>query len=197
MCFFSFFRIKGLYCFYGLFSFCFWGGVVGLFCWYGSWSFVVLLWVAAGWNGWYSSAKRISCFVGILLLCASIAEIYLPSQIMRKWPAGGCCFAKGRTGVYWFENIFYSGGFSICAYCVGAIFFVYGFGFCFFLFVVGRVVVCSGAAGRGRCMKKKRRGRVSPALEGAATYSPACAVPSAWSGLTSLFGMGRGGALML
>ena len=58
-------------------------------------------------------------------------------------------------------------------------FFVYGFGFCFFLFVVGRVVVCSGAAGRDRCMKKKRRGRVSPALEGAATYSPACAVPSA------------------
>lgn len=39
--------------------------------------------------------------------------------------------------------------------------------------------VCSGAAGRDRCMKKKRRGRVSPALEGAATYSPACAVPSA------------------
>ena len=39
--------------------------------------------------------------------------------------------------------------------------------------------VCSGAAGRGRGMKKKRRGRVSPALEGAATYSPACAVPSA------------------
>ena len=27
----------------------------------------------------------------------------------------------------------------------------------------------------------------------AATYSPACAVPSARSGLTSLFGMGRGG----
>ena len=50
--------------------------------------------------------------------------------------------------------MFYSGGFSICAYCVGAIFFVYGFGFCFFLFVVGRVVVCSGAAGRSRCMKK-------------------------------------------
>lgn len=117
---------------------------MGLFCWYGSWSFVVLLWVAAGWNGWYSSAKRISCFVGILLFCASIAEIYLPSQIMRKWPAGGCCFAKGRTGVYWFENIFYSGGFSICAYCVGAIFFVYGFGFCFFLFVVGRVVCVRG-----------------------------------------------------
>ena len=33
-------------------------------------------------------------------------------------------------------------------------FFIYGFGFCFFLFVVGRVVVCSGTAGRDRCMKK-------------------------------------------
>ena len=29
--------------------------------------------------------------------------------------------------------------------------------------------------------------------KGAATYSPACAVPSARLGLTSLFGMGRGG----
>ena len=28
----------------------------------------------------------------------------------------------------------------------------------------------------------------------AATYSPTCAVPSAWRGLTSLFGMGRGGS---
>lgn len=27
----------------------------------------------------------------------------------------------------------------------------------------------------------------------AATYSPACAVPSAWRSLTALFGMGRGG----
>ena len=70
-------------------------------------------------------------------------------------------------------------GFLFVHTVCGAIFFVYGFGFCFFLFVVGRVVVCSGAAGRDRCMKKKRRGRVSPALEGAATYSPACAVPSA------------------
>ena len=70
-------------------------------------------------------------------------------------------------------------GFQFVHTVCGAIFFVYGFGFCFFLFVVGRVVVCSGAAGRDRCMKKKRRGRVSPALEGAATYSPACAVPSA------------------
>ena len=34
-------------------------------------------------------------------------------------------------------------------------------------------------------------------LNAAATYSPTCAVPSARSGLTSLFGMGRGGALTL
>ena len=32
---------------------------------------------------------------------------------------------------------------------------------------------------------------------GAVTYSPTFAVPSALSGLTSLFGMGRGGALTL
>ena len=31
----------------------------------------------------------------------------------------------------------------------------------------------------------------------AATYSPTNAVPSALTGLTSLFGMGRGGALSL
>ena len=30
-------------------------------------------------------------------------------------------------------------------------------------------------------------------MKTAATYSPTCAVPSALSGLTSLFGMGRGG----
>lgn len=38
--------------------------------------------------------------------------------------------------------------------------------------------------------------RLSP-VEGAVTYSPAFAVPSARRGLTSLFGMGRGGALAL
>ena len=38
--------------------------------------------------------------------------------------------------------------------------------------------------------------RLSP-VEGAVTYSPAFAVPSAWQGLTSLFGMGRGGTLAL
>ena len=36
-----------------------------------------------------------------------------------------------------------------------------------------------------------------PSSKGAITYSPAFAVPSAWQGLTSLFGMGRGGALAL
>ena len=34
-------------------------------------------------------------------------------------------------------------------------------------------------------------------LKSATTYSPTCAVPSALSGLTSLFGMGRGGTLTL
>ena len=52
--------------------------------------------------------------------------------------------------------------------------------------------------------KKKKRDplgiislkRLSP-VEGAVTYSPAFAVPSAWQGLTSLFGMERGGTLAL
>lgn len=136
--------------------------------------------MAAGWNGWYSSAKRISCLVGILLFCASFAEIYLPSQIMRKWPAGGGAVLQREGPVCIDLRIYFiREGFQFVHTVCGAIFFVYGFGFCFFLFVVGRVVVCSGTAGRDRCMKKKRRGRVSPALEGAATYSPACAVPSA------------------
>ena len=38
--------------------------------------------------------------------------------------------------------------------------------------------------------------RLSP-VEGAVTYSPAFAVPSAWQGLTSLFGMGRGGEMCI
>ena len=47
---------------------------------------------------------------------------------------------------------------------------------------------------------KKRESRRGFSLSGslsyklAATYSPTCAVPSAWRGLTSLFGMGRGGS---
>ena len=38
---------------------------------------------------------------------------------------------------------------------------------------------------------------VSALSEGAVTYFPTFAVSSAWQGLTSLFGMGRGGALTL
>ena len=34
-------------------------------------------------------------------------------------------------------------------------------------------------------------------VEGAVTYFPTFAVSSAWQGLTSLFGMGRGGSLAL
>ena len=40
---------------------------------------------------------------------------------------------------------------------------------------------------------KKAASVVLAALKGAVTYSPTFAVPSAWRGLTSLFGMGRGG----
>ena len=54
----------------------------------------------------------------------------------------------------------------------------------------------------GDGIKTKKRGQTSDIvlpslLNAAATYSPTCAVPSARSGLTSLFGMGRGGALTL
>ena len=42
--------------------------------------------------------------------------------------------------------------------------------------------------------KKAPLGLLQGALrKGAATYSPVLPVPSAWRGLTSLFGMGRGG----
>ena len=46
---------------------------------------------------------------------------------------------------------------------------------------------------RGRGKKKRLQGMLA-ASKGAVTYSPTFAVPSAWRGLTSLFGMGRGGA---
>ena len=43
-------------------------------------------------------------------------------------------------------------------------------------------------------IKKAPLGLLQGALrKGAATYSPGLPVPSAWRGLTSLFGMGRGG----
>ena len=46
--------------------------------------------------------------------------------------------------------------------------------------------------------KKRAPGTLVPgARKGAVTYSPAFAVPSARRGLTSLFGMGRGGAPVL
>ena len=62
----------------------------------------------------------------------------------------------------------------------------------------------AGTHGRGRpcgkhdgCRTKKKRPgrrRVPASRKVAASYSPACAVPSATAGLTSLFGMGRGGS---
>ena len=54
--------------------------------------------------------------------------------------------------------------------------------------------------GQGRGQKECRPGRLSsvrPASRAAVTCSPAFAVPSAPRGLTSLFGMGRGGAPVL
>ncbi len=45
--------------------------------------------------------------------------------------------------------------------------------------------------------KKKPDSFESGFVKVAITYSPAFAVPSALQGLTSLFGMGRGGALLL
>ena len=63
---------------------------------------------------------------------------------------------------------------------------------------------CVGASGSSpvsrvarscrRTGKKKRLQGMLAASKGAVTYSPTFAVPSAWRGLTSLFGMGRGGA---
>ena len=53
------------------------------------------------------------------------------------------------------------------------------------------IVARSWRTGRG---KKKRLQGMLAASKGAVTYSPTFAVPSAWRGLTSLFGMGRGGA---
>ena len=51
---------------------------------------------------------------------------------------------------------------------------------------------------RGLRRKKVKPGRrllaVRASPDGAVTYSPASAVPSARRGLTSLFGMGRGGS---
>ena len=58
-----------------------------------------------------------------------------------------------------------------------------------------------GAADGGKRTKKEPPGTLGepggPRLKTAATYSPTCAVPSAWAGLTSLFGMGRGGTPLL
>ena len=54
----------------------------------------------------------------------------------------------------------------------------------------------SAVVDRGSRMvtKKAPLGLLQGALrKGAATYSPGLPVPSAWRGLTSLFGMGRGG----
>ena len=50
------------------------------------------------------------------------------------------------------------------------------------------------AMGNKKVMAGCLGGDIRPSVKGAVTYSSAFAVPSAWRGLTSLFGMGRGGA---
>ena len=63
----------------------------------------------------------------------------------------------------------------------------------------GRQPALAGEGGAGRgAGHKKRAGAIASAItpahpKMAATYSPTFAVPSAQLGLTSLFGMGRGG----
>ena len=54
-------------------------------------------------------------------------------------------------------------------------------------------------AGRGGKIGKKKAPQFPEGLnlKSATTYSPTFAVPSALAGLTSLFGMGRGGTLPL
>ena len=64
----------------------------------------------------------------------------------------------------------------------------------------GRKREGQGGGGGRRGQKESRPGRLSsvrPASRAAVTCSPAFAVPSAPRGLTSLFGMGRGGAPVL
>ncbi len=55
----------------------------------------------------------------------------------------------------------------------------------------------AGCRGQGQKRKAPRRRVPSGGRKVAVTYSPAFAVPSARRGLTSLFGMGRGGAPVL
>ena len=62
-----------------------------------------------------------------------------------------------------------------------------------------RVAAALSAAGTRVCIQRAPGflSEVRGSEQGAVTYSPTFAVPSAWQGLTSLFGMGRGGALAL
>lgn len=97
--------------------------------------------MAAGWNGWYSSAKRISCFVGILLLCASIAEIYLPSQIMRKWPAGGAVLQREGPVCIDLRIYFIREGFQF-VHTVWVLFFLYMVSVSVFFFLLWAGLWC-------------------------------------------------------
>lgn len=78
----------------------------------------------------------------------------------------------------------------VCCYCVCGFVCLLGVVMIMLVFLVwGFVLFC------GVLNKQRRRGVCSfRRLRGAATYSSTCVVPSAWTGLTALFGMGRGGA---
>lgn len=160
MCFFSFFRIKGLYCFYGLFSFCFWGGVVGLFCWYGSWSFVVLLWVAAGWNGWYFLCQKDFLFCRYsAVLCVHCWN--LPTIADHEKMAGrGVLFCKGkdRCVLIW-EYILFGRVFNLCILC-GCYFFLYMVSVSVFFFLLWAGLWCVRGRPVGVGVWKKSAGDV-------------------------------------
>ena len=97
--------------------------------------------MAAGWNGWYSSAKRISCLVGILLFCASFAEIYLPSQIMRKWPAGGAVLQREGPVCIDLRIYFIREGFQF-VHTVWVLFFLYMVSVSVFFFLLWAGLWC-------------------------------------------------------
>ena len=65
--------------------------------------------------------------------------------------------------------------------------------------IVGMQGITSASILYSLFSKKEKGPGISPEASPkvAVTYSPASAVPSARQGLTSLFGMGRGGALAL
>ena len=91
--------------------------------------------------------------------------------------------------------IWFSGGgcvMCVCCYCVCGFVCLLDVVMIWYVGVLGMGFVCFVL---WVLNKQRRRGVCSfRRLRGAATYSSTCVVPSAWTGLTALFGMGRGGA---